>query len=391
MPINTSKNRISHDFTAQASDDIDLRQIIESLLRHKKLIVKITLSLALSSLYIIIRKPVWEGRFQIVLERQDSDSAGRLANLAANNPILANLAELGTGKGSQLETEVKVLESPSVLKPTYEFVKANKIKAGENISKWTFLDWRKENLQIELEKGTSVLNISYRDTDPDLVLTVIKRISHDYQIYSGRDRKRGLSQGVDYLEKQVMELSEQSNISMRQAQSFALINGLGLQDGIPAVGAGTTQASQAASVEASREATQNRVNALEQQVASAKSAGNRSVFQAPQLKANEKLFDKLQTLEAELLHKQTLLKPNDDSIRRLNRRRQNLIAYINQQTIGLLEGELVVAQSQLTSLSRPRNVVLKHRELMRKALRDERTLTELETQLQTLRRASSSN
>ena len=81
--------------------------------------------------------------------------------------------------------------------------------------------------------------------------------------------------------------------------------------------------------------------------------GNRSVFQAPQLEANAELFGQLQTLEAELLEKQTLLKPNDDSIRRLTRQRQSLIAYINKQTIGLLEGELATAQSQLTSLSRP--------------------------------------
>ena len=44
----------------------------------------------------------------------------------------------------------------------------------------------------------------------------------------------------------------------------------------------------------------------------------------------------------------------------------------------------MTAQSQLTSLSRPREVVLKHRELVRTALRDEKTLAELETQLQTL-------
>ena len=42
------------------------------------------------------------------------------------------------------------------------------------------------------------------------------------------------------------------------------------------------------------------------------------------------------------------------------------------------------AQSQLTSLKRPREVVLKHRELLRTALRDEKTLTTLETQLQAL-------
>ena len=141
--------------------------------------------------------------------------------------------------------------------------------------------------------------------------------------------------GVSYLQRQVSELSEQSEQSMRKAQAYALTNGLGLQDGMPAVASSSTPA---ASVEASREAAQNKVNALKQQLASARSVGNRSVFQAPQLEANAELFGQLQTLEAELLQKRTLLKPNDDSIRRLNRRRQNLIAYINQQTIGLLEG-----------------------------------------------------
>ena len=58
---------------------------------------------------------------------------------------------------------------------------------------------------------------------------------------------------------------------------------------------------------------------------------------------------------------------------------------INQQTIGLLEGQLQTANAQLTSLTRPREVVLQHRELVRTALRDETTLAELETQLQNLR------
>ena len=363
-----------------ADDEIDLRQVAAALGRQKKLIAAVSgAAVLLSGLFAFTRKPVWEGQFQIVLENQNS-GGGRLAQLAASNPLLANLAGVGGGGGSQLETEVKVLESPSVLKPTYDFVKSSKAKAGENVSNWTFLGWR-GNLEIELEKGTSVLNIAYRDTDPNLVLPVIEKISKDYQRYSGRDRQRGLAQGVSYLQKQVSELSEQSEQSMRKAQAYALTNGLGLQDGMPAVASSSTPA---ASVEASREAAQNKVNALKQQLASARSVGNRTVFQAPQLEANAELFGQLQTLEAELLQKQTLLKPNDDSIRRLNRRRQNLIAYINQQTIGLLEGELVTAQSQLTSLSRPREVVLQHRELVRTALRDEKTLAELETQLQTL-------
>ena len=98
-----------------------------------------------------------------------------------------------------------------------------------------------KNLQIDLVKDTSILNITYRDTDPELVLPVIERISRDYQRYSGSERKRGLDQGVDYLKKQVAELNEQSQISMRKAQTYALNNGLGLQDGMPTVATGQGQ------------------------------------------------------------------------------------------------------------------------------------------------------
>ena len=386
-----STGKLSSEFTTYSEEEIDVRLIAGALLRHKALILKITVAtILLSGFYALTRKPVWEGQFQIVVESQEAGGAAgqRLAQLAANNPLLSNLAGLGASGKSQLQTEVKILESPLVLKPTYDYVKSIKSKSGEDVSNWTFFRWRKENLDIELEKGTSVLNIVYRDTDADIVLPVIQRISRDYQRYSGRGRRRSLSQGVNFLSNQVEDLRVRAKASMREAQVYALANGLGLQDGIPtalnAISMNQLGGYAAASVEASREVAQNRVNSLEQQLLSAKSAGNRSVFQAPQLRANASLFGKLQTLEAELLHKQSLLKPNDDFIRRLDRKRKNLIAYINNQTIGLLEGELVSAKSQLTSLSRPREVVLKHRELVRSALRDETTLGKLEAQLQTL-------
>ena len=175
-------------------DEIDLRQVGASLIRQKKLIAGVSgIALLLSGLYAFTRKPVWQGESQIVLEDQDSGSGGRLAQLAAANPMLANLAGVSGGADSQLETEVTVLGSPSVLKPTFDFVKARKAQQGEDTSKWRFTAWRDDSLDIELEIGTSVLNITYRDTDPDLVLPVIKRITSDYQRYSGRDRQRGLS------------------------------------------------------------------------------------------------------------------------------------------------------------------------------------------------------
>ena len=81
--------------------------------------------------------------------------------------------------------------------------------------------------------------------------------------------------------------------------------------------------------------------------------------------------------------KQSLLKPNDDAIRRLQRQSKNLISYINRQTIGLLEGQLITAESQLSSLNRPVPWFLSTGNWSAQ-LRDEKTLAELENQLQTL-------
>ena len=154
-------NQLLHQVTS-SDDEIDLLEVAAALKRHKTLIAGITAgAVLLSGFYAFTRKPIWEGQFQIVLENKDSNSAGRFAQLAANNPLLANLAGLGNDNASQLETEVKVLESPSV-RTHRDFVKANKPKPTEH-QHLDLPQLAREELEIELAKNTSVLNISYRD------------------------------------------------------------------------------------------------------------------------------------------------------------------------------------------------------------------------------------
>ena len=174
------ENQPDPSFTTLSNDEIDLRQVFGALRRRKSLIAKITLAIIfLSGIYAFTRKPVWEGSFQIVLDNQKNDS-GRLAQLAANNPMLANLAGFGSDASkSSLETEVQILESPSVLKPVYDFVKTSKAVAGKDVSRWVYTDWL-ANLSIELVKGTSILNLTYQDTDESLVLPVLERITKTY-------------------------------------------------------------------------------------------------------------------------------------------------------------------------------------------------------------------
>ena len=69
----------------------------------------------------------------------------------------------------------------------------------------------KDSLSVELIEGTTVLNLKYRDTDKNLIIPVLNKLSNTYQEYSNRDRKNSLNKGINYLEEQKQKIKK--NIS----------------------------------------------------------------------------------------------------------------------------------------------------------------------------------
>jgi len=368
---------------APETDQINFAQLGATLKRHVKLIAAFTGSALLYSGIVTLRQPpTWEGDVQIVLASSEG-AGGRLAQLAAANPLLAGLGGLsGSGGKDTLETQVQILQSSSVLMPVFDYVRSSKKAAGQGVDGLRYDQWVKGALSIKVEKGTSILSVRYRDSDKDLVLPVVDRISKAYQDYSGRDRRRNIANAISYLKGRITALTPKADASMRQAQNFALSHGLGLQDGLSVGAADSGSGKTGGSVEAARLAAQSQVIDLQQQLANAQAAGANVLFQAPQLQANAGLYTKYQELETQIAEKRSRFRDNDEVIRALNRQRTALIATINSQTIGLLEGQLATAQANLQANTRPKEVVLAHRQLVRQALRDEKTLAELENQLQ---------
>ena len=107
------------------------------------------------------------------------------------------------------------------MKPVFDFVKQQKQEQGIDTQDWRYANWL-QNLTVELVRGTSVLELSYRDTDKDLVLPVIQKISEAYQEYSGRDRERGIQQAVQYLDQQIDIYGTRSVKSLRAAQEYGI-------------------------------------------------------------------------------------------------------------------------------------------------------------------------
>ena len=70
---------------------------------------------------------------------------------------------LGGSKSNKIQTEIKILESPSVLLPVFEYAKKLKGKNGYDTSKMFFSRWKKDSFALEVARNTKVLNVAYKD------------------------------------------------------------------------------------------------------------------------------------------------------------------------------------------------------------------------------------
>ena len=351
-----------HNPSVTDEDEIDLRQVAKALGRHRGLIAIVTgASTVISGIYAFTSKPVWEGHFQIVLENQNSGSSGRLAQLISENSLLSSFSGIAGGANSQLNTEVKVLESPSVLKATYDFVKANKENAGENTNHWSFYDWRDKNLKIELEEGTRVLNIAYRDTDPKLVLPVIRKISSDYQQYSGRDRSKSITNGLTFTKNQVDQFRIQAASSSRALDAFSIRYGI----------SNTGNAVGNSGFELSKILNMN--GGIGPSIKLGSGGSGNPGRQGGALA-------QLASINQELIRRQQQFTGRDPGVRALIRERNAMRRYI-EITAG---GSLTLPSQQITSKEQAQEILLQFKELKRKASRDLSTLDLLEGSLMSL-------
>ena len=196
-------------------EEINLTFLFNVLWRNKKLIILSLLSfLILSSAYtILIKKKIWQGRFEIVLRTNESEK------------VLNPFEKFGLGFGDStnpLKTEVGILKSPSVLLPVFDFVK-NEYKLNYSNKKELFFStWRANNLTILLQPNTSILEISYSDQNKELIIPVLKRISNEYKDYSGKNRRRSIQLAKDYLIEQIAVFKLKSANSLKMAQQYAI-------------------------------------------------------------------------------------------------------------------------------------------------------------------------
>ena len=355
-------------------DDIDTHAVIRVILRNKLIVF---LFILLGAIYggakYLFGTKVWMGEFQIVLSNPSKNNNNNL--LEGNLAGLVGLNSLG-GNDSML-TEVEILKSPSVLMNVFDFVKAEKNLSDDEIR---FKDW-KNSLDIKLIKTTSVLSLSYQDSDKELILPVLKKISETYQEYSGKSRLRAIELGIDYFTDQVNVYRDQSIKSLEEAQKFGYEQDLS----VTLEEKNIDQTANVINVEKIRVQAANEIRQIDiklDQIENFKENEFSAVIFSDALPSlDSELTTELDELEKEIIIYRSLFTENEPELKLLLERRRNLVALINEKTKNFLLAKKYDAAALLKASERPKGVLIKYKQLLNKAAKEAKTLNYLEDQL----------
>ena len=108
------------------------------------------------------------------------------------------------------------------------------------------------------------------------------------------------------------------------------------------------------------------------------------ILTIPQLQENNNTFNDLTKLDLKILELKSKYTDKFPELERLYEKRKLLIVLLKDKSIGLLKAQRVSAEAILEAATRPKGVLLKYKELVREAFRDDKTLVKLENRLRSI-------
>ncbi len=346
------------------NNEIDLKSLITFLLRNRLNLFVFSFIGFVISIFSHLNSPkIWKGEFQIVLNSKEDQIPNKLLN---------------NFNRKNLQTQVEILSSPSVLLDIFNFVKDEKIVENNSFKNLSFLDW-KDNLNVELLGNTSVLNLSYKDKKKEIILPVLKKISDEYISYNTKKKSRDIKQDLEFYENQINLFKLKSIKSYKLAQQFAIDNDLffNLED----------KKNNLQPVESVRVQSANIIRNLKEKLRRVEALDPYSeeiLYIAKSSDVNNLLINKINILNEEIVRLKTFYLEKDTTIKTLSENRLKFLNALKNSLVKELKSKILVNEVKVKSYQRPKEILLKFAEYKNEALRDIQTLKNLEDQFRFL-------
>ena len=384
--VNGSNNQYQNTSLSSNEDWVlNFDEIIKICFKNKKLIALFTfIGFVFSVIYSLNKQNIYAGQFQILINRNSSFLTSKPENVEGG---AASLISSLTGVNNQLSTEIEILKSPSVLTPVFEFVKGRKSSSGINVENMKYSSWFKKNMEVEQVPGTNVLDLTYKDSDKDIIMPTLEIISKTYQEYSGRNRSESLDKGLNYLKIQIQKYKDLSLNSIQKSSTHAKENDL-----IPLPNSGLSlnrsfDEFSENSVEVLRVKAANEVKTLERKIFDIENRQEDDKL-APYLftdtLVDQSIVKKISNLESSIIRLKSYFKGNDKDLLRLIDEKNKFESLLKEKVINALKSKLKHEKAILQASERSIDVLTKYDELIGETILNFRTYTGLKNDLNRL-------
>ncbi len=372
----------AHNAEKEDIKEVDLKFLLNFIYRnYLPISLGSSLVFILSIIISLFIPKTWEGEFQIVLSNEKQNK------LFSSNKLISSFKN--SLLDNDIKTQIKILESPSVLMPIFNFVKEEKLKKGYDTNSWRFKKWSEDHLNIQLEKGTKILNISYIDKDQNIILPALKRISETYQRYTDKQSKLNASKAISYLNKEIETYEEKNKISQRNLVTHSLKYDLEIPEILE------RRINPRSEIERSELVSE--IKSIKSQINTIKDLENEmEILKFTSLLSNElkdegikervsEIENSLKVLDQKsLIYKEKFFN-NDRNFLNKN------IIQLKQELIDSLNAKASILNDKLSAINSPQEILIKQRELALKARLELETIEKLQSDRRALALKESEN
>ena len=200
---NITSEAIDRNDSTTVRSQITNKQFIRAVKHRLPLVIAVTLGVTtIVGMWTLVQPSKYRSKFQLSLDRQTEQK---------------NLVEGVNDRGIQSKnqdyaTEIEILRSRGVLEPIISTIS---IKYPE-INYQTLVSANNNSaLTIKQLKNTDILEVFYKDTNPEKIKYVLDNLAAGYLNYSLQAKKRAIESGISHIEVQ-LPIARQKITQLRQ-------------------------------------------------------------------------------------------------------------------------------------------------------------------------------
>ncbi len=213
---------------APAEPEMSASRILEMLRRHRRRLLAWAFAGAVAAaLVALAQKPLYRGRTMLEIQPVND----RFMNLSEMVPGGTN-----TMSEPYMDTQIRVLESDSLLERTLDKVNPTGDRAKDFIGGWRFTppkktrsaawDWARKHLSVRAAGQSNVVEVSFEAADPRMAAEFVNTLSQQYLDMSVERRRRQIQATAQLFSQQLADMKNNLDHSVTALEDFTRQSGI---------------------------------------------------------------------------------------------------------------------------------------------------------------------